>query len=71
MVVYLILKVLLDENIYEDFISKDVKRVLFEMFYLCSFMINKENILEFFKCERGCIRIFVVMIVFGMGVDCK
>ena len=70
-VVYSTLKVLLGENIYEDPLSKDAKRVLLEMLHSCSPMTNKENILESFKSERGCIRILVATIAFGMGVDCK
>ena len=49
-VVYSTLKVLLGENIYEDPLRKDVKRVLLEMPHSCSSMTNRENILESFKC---------------------
>jgi len=70
-VVYSTLKVLLGENLYEDPLSKDAKRVLLEMLHSCSPMTNKENILESFKLDRGCIRILVATIAFGMGVDCK
>ena len=34
-------------------------------------MTHKENILESFKCEIGCIRNLVATIAFHMGVDCK
>ena len=70
-VVFSTLKVLLGENIYEDPLRKDVKRVLLQMLHSCIPMTNKEDILESFKCERGCIGILVATIAFRMGVDCK
>ena len=48
-VMYWTLRVLLSENIYEDPLRKDAKRVLLEMLHSCSPMTNKENILESFK----------------------
>ena len=50
--VYSALKVLLGENIYEDPLRKNAKRVFLEMRHSCSPMTNKENILESFKRER-------------------
>lgn len=41
------------------------------MFYLCIFLVNKEKIFYFFQLMIGIIRLLIVIIVFGMGVDCK
>ena len=70
-VVYSTLKTLLDEKMYEDPVRRDAKRVLLEILHSCSPVSNKENILESFQREDGCIRILVATIAFGMGVDCK
>ncbi|XP_078355691.1 bifunctional 3'-5' exonuclease/ATP-dependent helicase WRN-like [Oculina patagonica] len=70
-VVYSTLKMLLGNKMYEDPSCKNAKRVLLEMLHSCSPLKNKENILESFQCEGGCIRILVATIAFGMGIDCK
>lgn len=70
-VVYSTLKTLIGDKMYEDPVRKDAKRVLPEMLHSCSPQSNKENILESFQREDGCIRILVATIAFEMGVDCK
>lgn len=45
--------------------------MLLEMLHSCSPMTNKKNTLESVKRERGCIRILVATIAFGIGVDFK
>ena len=69
--VYTTIKILLGEKIYEDPMQKDAKRVLLEMLHSCTPTSNKEHILESFQSDRGCVRILVATIAFGMGVDCK
>ena len=58
-------------TIYEDPMQKDAKRVPLEMLHSCTPTSNKEHILESFQTDRGCVRILVATIAFGMGVDCK
>ena len=70
-VVYSTLKELLGDNIYEDPEQKNPQRVLLEMLHSCTPSPNKENILQSFQMEDGCIRVLVATIAFGMGVDCK
>lgn len=70
-IVYSTLKTLLNENIYEDPVSRDPQRVLLEMLHSCTPSGNKNNILDSFQREDGCIRVLVATIAFGMGVDCK
>ena len=69
--VYTTIKILLGEKIYEDPMQKDAKRVLLEMLHSCTPTSNKDHILESFQSDRGCVRILVATIAFGMGVDCK
>ena len=59
-VMYWTLKVLLSENIYEDPLRKDAKRVLLKMLHSCSPMTNKENILESFKQRLHSARVLTV-----------
>ena len=70
-VVYSTLKELLSDNIYEDPIKRNPQRVLLEMLHSCTPNSNKENILQSFQMEDGCIRVLVATIALGMGVDCK
>ena len=64
-------QMLLGAHIHEDPASRDARRVLLEMLHSCSPICKKENILESFQSEGGCVRILVATIAFGMGVDCK
>lgn len=41
------------------------------MFYSRSDEFNKEEILKFMGESNGCIRVFIVIIVYGMGINCK
>ena len=54
-VVYSTLKELLGNNIYEDPVQKNLQRVLLEMLHSCTPSSNKENILQSFQMEDGCI----------------
>lgn len=47
------------------------ENVFVEMLYFCIFVVNKQNIFYFFQFEGGLICLLIVIIVFGMGVDCK
>lgn len=69
--VYTTIKILLGEKIYEDPIQEDVKRVLLEMLHSCTSAANKQDILESFQSDTGCVRILVATIAFRMGVDWK
>ena len=59
------------ERTSEDPIKRNPQRVLLEMLHSCTPNSNKENILQSFQMEDGCIRVLVATIAFGMGVDCK
>lgn len=61
---------MLGNELYVDSI-KSLRNVVFEMLYLCSLEKNKEVVLNVFQREDFCVRVLVVIIVFGMGVDCK
>ena len=65
------LKALLGDSIYVDVHNKNVREVLLEMLHSSTPDSNKQNILESFQSSNGTIRILVVAISFGMGVDCK
>lgn len=41
------------------------------MFYSRSDEFNKEEILKFLGDSNGCICVLIVIIVYGMGIDCK
>ena len=69
-VVYSTLKTLLGDKIYNSE-DRDTKTVLLEMLHSCSPQSNKEHILASFQSDQGSIRILVVIIAFGMGIDCK
>ena len=47
------------------------ENVLVEMLHSCTPAANKQNILHSFQLENGTIRLLIVTIAFGMGVDCK
>ena len=70
-VVYSTLKTLIGDQMYEDPVRKDAKRVLLEVLHSRGPQSSKDNILESFQREDGCIRILVATIAFGMGVVCK
>lgn len=70
-VIYSTLKTQLGENIYDDMTNADPRKVVLEMLHSCTPSSNKQNILESFQNEDGCIKVLVATIAFGMGIDCK
>ena len=71
-VIYSTIKSILGEHaIVNSENSEQPKKVVIEMLHSCTPASNKENILQSFQKQQGCVRILVATIAFGMGVDCK
>ena len=66
-----VLKSQLGEYIYEDPRNRDTRRVVLEMLHSFTPVSNKIIILDSFVKEDGCIKVLIVTIAFGIGIDCK